>query len=118
MNHGPLIFLGAFSALAFSWFGLIIEPQLQVGSAQPTNSVSPGDLYPQARPGQAQQGLQVYRSLGCAACHSQQVGQTGAAFDLVLEKAGTNQAGVIQALTNLKVGLSAAEATKDRKSVV
>ena len=34
MNHGPLIFLGVFAALALSWFGLIFEPQLQLGTAQ------------------------------------------------------------------------------------
>jgi cbb3-type cytochrome oxidase cytochrome c subunit len=112
MNHGPLIFLGAFAALAFSWFGLIIEPQLQFGNAQPTNSVSPGDLYPQARSGQAQQGLQVYRSLGCATCHSQQAGQTGNVFDLVLAKAGTNQAEVAEALAKVKPGLSPADTAK------
>ena len=36
MNHGPLIFLGVFFALALSWFGLVFEPQLQLGNAQPT----------------------------------------------------------------------------------
>jgi len=108
VNHGPLIFLGAFAALAFSWFGLIIEPQLQFGNAQPTNSISPGDLYPQARSGQAQQGLQVYRSLGCATCHSQQAGQDGTVFDVVLAKAGTNQAEVVEALARVKPGLSPA----------
>jgi cbb3-type cytochrome oxidase cytochrome c subunit len=112
MNHGPLIFLGAFAALACSFFGLIIEPQLQFGAAQPTNSISPGELYPQARSGQAQQGLQVYRSLGCATCHSQQVGQTGTIFDLVLAKAGTNQAEVVKALAEVKPGLTEVEANR------
>jgi cbb3-type cytochrome oxidase cytochrome c subunit len=107
-----LIFLGAFAALAFSWLGLIIEPQLQFGNVQPTNSISPGDLYPQARSGQAQQGLQVYRSLGCATCHSQQVGQDGTVFDLVLAKAGTNQAEVAEALAKVKPGLRPAEAAR------
>ena len=57
MNHGPLIFLGIFFALAASWFGLVFEPQLQLGNAQPTNAVNAADLYPQMRPGMARQGL-------------------------------------------------------------
>src|SRR5437667_12825532 len=85
MNHGPLIFLGVFAALALSWFGLIFEPQLQLGTAQQaTNLVNNAELYPQMRPGLARQGLEVYRSLGCAACHTEQIGQTGRIYDVVL----------------------------------
>ena len=110
MNHGPLIFLGVFFALALSWFGLVFEPQLQLGNAQPaTNIVNTAQLYPQMRPGQARQGLDVYRSLGCAACHSQQIGQTGRTYDVTLTDAGTNRAEVVAAL--LKV-VAAAEAEK------
>ncbi len=110
MNHGPLIFLGVFFALAVSWFGLVFEPQLQLGNAQPTtNIVNTAQLYPQMRPGQARQGLDVYRSLGCAACHSQQIGQTGRTYDVTLTDAGTNRAEVVAAL--LKVA-AAAEAEK------
>ena len=78
MNQGPLIFLGVFFALALSWFGMIFQPQLQLGRAQQsTNLVNTAELYPQGRPGQAKRGLEVYRSLGCAACHSQQVRESG-----------------------------------------
>jgi len=38
----------------------------------------------------AHQGLEIYRANNCAACHSQQVGQTGIAVDVVLTDAGTN----------------------------
>ena len=58
MNHGPLIFLGVFAALALSWFGLVFEPQLQLGNAeQATNLVNTAELYPQMRPGMARQGM-------------------------------------------------------------
>lgn len=73
MNYGALLFLGAFFAMALSWFGLVLEPHLQFGRSQPVPAVGSGDLYPQARPGLAQQGSEVYRSLGCVTCHSQQV---------------------------------------------
>ena len=111
MNHGPLIFLGVFAALALSWFGLIFEPQLQLGAAQQaTNLVNNAELYPQMRPGVARQGLEVYRSLGCAACHTEQIGQTGRIYDVVLTDAGTNRADVVAALLKLKPGMTAAEA--------
>jgi cbb3-type cytochrome oxidase cytochrome c subunit len=113
MNHGPLIFLGVFFALALSWFGLVLEPQLQLGNAQPaTNVVNTAELYPQRRPGLAQQGLDVYRSLGCASCHSQQIGQTGRTYDVVLTDAGTNRTDVVRALLKVKPGATAGEMEK------
>ena len=113
MNHGPLIFLGVFFALALSWFGLVFEPQLQLGNAQPvTNVVNGVELYPQRRPGLAKQGLDVYRSLGCASCHSQQIGQTGRTYDVVLTDAGTNRADVVRALLKVKPGATAVELEK------
>ena len=110
MNHGPLIFLGIFFALAASWFGLVFEPQLQLGNAQPTNAVNAADLYPQMRPGMARQGLDVYRSLGCAACHSQQIGQTGRTYDVLLNDAGTNRTAVVDLLLKLNAAGRVAEA--------
>ncbi len=73
MNHGPFIFLAAFVTMAVSWCGMILVPQLQLGRQMPVAQAMPNPDYPVARPGLAQQGLQVYRSLGCAECHTQQV---------------------------------------------
>jgi cbb3-type cytochrome oxidase cytochrome c subunit len=113
MNHGPLIFLGVFFALALSWFGLVFEPQLQLGNAQPaTNVVNSAELYPQRRPGLAKLGLDVYRSLGCASCHSQQIGQTGRTYDVVLTDPGTNRAAVVRALLKVKTGATAVQVEK------
>ena len=113
MNHGPLIFLGVFVALASSWFGMIFQPQLQLGTAkQETNLVSTVELYPQARPGLAKQGLDVYRSLGCATCHSQQVRETGRAYDVIITDGGTNLTQLIDALLSVKTGTSRPEAQK------
>jgi cbb3-type cytochrome oxidase cytochrome c subunit len=113
MNRGPIIFLGAFSAMALSWVGLIVQPQLQLGLApQTTNTINPVELYPQARSGLAQQGLQVYRSLGCATCHSQQVRQDGTVFDVALTSLGTNTAELVQAVQKVNPALSPAEAGK------
>lgn len=106
MNHGPWIFLGVFAALATSWFGMIVQPQLQLGRAVPgTNVVDTAARYPQARSGLAQQGLQVYRSLGCVTCHSQQVRQDGVTLNVVLTSAGTNQPAVVEAIHALRADL-------------
>jgi cytochrome c oxidase cbb3-type subunit 2 len=78
MNRGPLIFLGVFFALASSWYGMVLKPQLQVGSLQQTNTVATAEIYPAARPGLARQGAEGYRANGCVYCHSQQVRPFGA----------------------------------------
>jgi len=82
MNHGPLIFLGSFLAMACSWFGLILMPQLQIGRQQSVVLPETGQLYPAPRPGAAAQGAQVYRANGCYYCHSQQVRQSDTLFNV------------------------------------
>lgn len=84
MNHGPLIFLGSFLAMACSWFGLILMPQLQIGRQQAVVLPETGQAYPAPRPGSAAQGEQVYRANGCYYCHSQQVRQTATLFNVTL----------------------------------
>ena len=110
MNYGPLIFLAAFFALASSWCGLVLAPQLQVGQLQQASALGTGTRYPQARPGLAQQGLQVYRANGCAACHSQAVRQSGTVCDVILTDPGTNQPAVIAALLQVRSGAVESEA--------
>jgi cytochrome c oxidase cbb3-type subunit 2 len=109
VNYGALVFLAAFFALAASWFGFVLTPQIQIGrQAQETNSVNSAELYPQARPGLARQGLEVYRANGCAACHTQQVGQRATECDVILTEAGTNPVAVAVALLRANVGISKA----------
>jgi cbb3-type cytochrome oxidase cytochrome c subunit len=112
MNYGPLVFLAAFFALASSWCGFVLTPQLQIGRLQQTNTVSGAvATYSVARPGLARQGLEVYRANGCAYCHSQQVGQSGTVVEIALTEAGTNQAATVAAL------LSLAKTTNDESAV-
>ncbi len=106
MNYGPLIFLAAFFALASSWFGFVLTPQMQVGQLQQTNTVPDGVTYPVGRPGLAKQGLDVYRANGCASCHSQQVRQTGTTSEVRLTEIGTNRAAVVKTIAELKPGFS------------
>src|SRR5882724_190711 len=81
MNSGPLVFLGTFSALAVSWLGFVLAPQLQIGGQQQSEAKNNGELYPSMRPGLARQGEQVYRANGCFYCHSQQVRPKGFGAD-------------------------------------
>ncbi len=102
MNFGPLVFLATFFALAASWCGFVLAPQMQVGQLGQTNTVPPGATYPLARPGLAARGLQVYRANGCVYCHTQQVRQDGTVCDVLVTDPGTNQAAVIAALIQLR----------------
>jgi cytochrome c oxidase cbb3-type subunit 2 len=81
MNRGPLIFLGIFFALAFSWTGVVLTNQIQYGSLTPFYDQSDGKTYPEKRSGLAERGRLVYQDLGCLYCHSQQVRRPGFGAD-------------------------------------
>lgn len=105
MKFGPLVFLAAFLGLSASWYGLVLTPQVQLGRAvQETNSVVKTELYPMGRPGQAREGLEVYRANGCAYCHSQQVEQKGTLVDVMLTDAGKTPMDVANVLNEEHAG--------------
>jgi cytochrome c oxidase cbb3-type subunit 2 len=81
MNNGPLLFFGILVTLASSFWGLILGPQLKIGRQEIRMIEATGALYPTPRPGLAQKGAEVYRSLGCAECHTQQVRPRESATD-------------------------------------
>ena len=110
MNYGPIIFLVAFFAVATSWFGLVLTPQVQLGRMQATNNILDKATYPLSRPGLAREGLDVYRANGCAYCHSQQARQSGTECEVAITEPGTNRAAALQALVQIKAASSPAEA--------
>lgn len=73
MKSGPLFFLGLFGAVGFSWAGIIIGSNAQLGGLAAYYDNGDSQAYPAGFPGEASAGLAVYRGLGCAACHTQQV---------------------------------------------
>jgi cytochrome c oxidase cbb3-type subunit 2 len=81
MNHGVLIFLGSLLTMALSWYGMVIGPTLQLGSAQQVVIETTGAFFPPARAGLAQQGREIYRANGCNHCHTQQVRPAGFGSD-------------------------------------
>lgn len=106
MNHGPLIFLGAFATVVSSFWGLVVAPQLQLGGLQPKLTTGGDAVYPSQRPGLAAQGHAVYVANGCVYCHSQQIGQSGVEFDVLLVKGGTNAVKTLARLREVLPALS------------
>src|SRR5436190_12029094 len=110
MKSGALVFLIAFMALAASWGGFVLAPQIQLSRCVQTNALGSSDLYPLGRPGLAKQGLEVYRANGCVYCHSQQVVQEGTICEIVLTEAGTNAAAAAAAVMKLNSALAKGDA--------
>lgn len=95
MRNLPLIFLGIFFTLAFSWTGIVLSSHIQLGGLEPTSSdlvedpdnegqlISDPDAeqYPLALSGEELRGKQVYIEMGCLYCHSQQVRRQGFGSD-------------------------------------
>ena len=64
------MFFGIFLTLASSFWGLLLIPQIKLGSQDITEVKETGEMYPLNRAGMAGQGAGDYRSLGCAECHT------------------------------------------------
>ncbi|HEY2329195.1 MAG TPA: hypothetical protein VGI63_05220, partial [Verrucomicrobiae bacterium] len=88
MKTGIGIFLAAFATVGFSFCGLVLAPQLQLGGAKLETVLNGTDAYPLQPTGAATLGAQIYRANGCAACHTEQVRQTGVAFEVVMVSLG------------------------------
>jgi cytochrome c oxidase cbb3-type subunit 2 len=111
MKNGFVIFLAAFAVLVSSWGAFVLVPQLQLGGAKQVAVLNSSDVYPLNRPGEAAQGLQIYRANGCAACHTEQVQQDGVACEVVLTAAGKNPSVVSNLMATLTLrGLTEQEA--------
>jgi len=96
MRNMAVLFCGIFFALAFSFTGLIVTGNIQLGAFEPsTEALVPSDqdpsvmvmpegdtLYPLKLSGIAEQGKKVYIGLGCLYCHSQQVRRQGFGADI------------------------------------
>ena len=103
MKNGTAIFLAVFVALGASWGGFVLAPEWQLGGAKQSTVLNSSELYPLGRPGEAYQGLQVYRANGCAACHTEQIRQSGVACEVVLTSAGKNPSAVSNLISTLKL---------------
>ena len=76
------LFLGIFGTFAFSWTGLTLIPNWQIGHLDPQADEEQTDIYPQPKSGMAERGRKIYAANGCVYCHSQQVRADYAASDI------------------------------------
>jgi cbb3-type cytochrome oxidase cytochrome c subunit len=67
------LFLGIFGTFAFSWVGLTVIPNWQIGSLNPQSDEEGTDIYPLPQSGMFERGGHVYAANGCVYCHSQQI---------------------------------------------
>ncbi len=74
MKNGFLFFLGLLAAVGLSWGGIVLGSHAQLGKLAPYYDDNDSNLVlPTRLPGVAARGQIVYRDLGCAECHTQQV---------------------------------------------
>ena len=76
------LFLGIFGTFAFSWVGLTVIPNWQIGHLNPQSDEEGTDTYPMPQSGMFARGARVYAANGCAYCHSQQVRADYSAADI------------------------------------
>src|SRR6266478_834636 len=76
------LFLGIFGTFAFSWVGLTVLPNWQIGHLNPQSDEEGTDIYPMPQSGMVARGGRVYAANGCIYCHSQQVRADYAADDI------------------------------------
>jgi cbb3-type cytochrome oxidase cytochrome c subunit len=76
------LFLGIFGTFAFSWVGLTVIPNWQIGHLNPQSDEEGTDIYPQPQSGMFERGAHVYAANGCVYCHSQQVRADYAGADI------------------------------------
>src|SRR5438067_9635308 len=76
------LFLGIFGTFAFSWVGLTVLPNWQIGHLNPQSDEEGTDIYPQPQSGMFERGARVYAANGCIYCHSQQVRADYAGADI------------------------------------
>ena len=80
MKNGTLFFFGLFASLTVS-FAVVLLANHQLGALTPYYDDGEGKAFPDRMPGVAARGQLVYRDLGCASCHTQQVRRPGFGAD-------------------------------------
>ena len=81
MKSNAIFFLGLAAAVALSWSGIVMGSHAQLGALGPYYDDNQSAAFPPWMPGAAARGQLVYRDLGCAACHTQQVRRPDLGYD-------------------------------------
>jgi len=74
------LFVGLFGTFTFSWVGLTVIPNLQIGALNP--QMEEDETYPMPQSGMVDRGRRIYAANGCVYCHSQQVRPDYAGADI------------------------------------
>jgi cbb3-type cytochrome oxidase cytochrome c subunit len=74
------LFVGLFGTFTFSWVGLTVIPNLQIGALNP--QIEEDDRYPMPQSGMVEHGRSIYAANGCIYCHSRQVRPDYASSDI------------------------------------
>ncbi|MEN9653228.1 MAG: hypothetical protein RL303_948 [Verrucomicrobiota bacterium] len=82
MKNLNILLAGVFAAVALPFGALLLSGQSQLGGLGRAAGEEGGALFPAREPGLAIQGREVYLSLGCVSCHTQQVRPAGQGSDL------------------------------------
>jgi cbb3-type cytochrome oxidase cytochrome c subunit len=67
------LFIGVLGTFMFSWIGLTVIPNMQIGQLDPQSKEEDTDIYPMPQSGMAERGRQVFNANGCTYCHSRWV---------------------------------------------
>ena len=73
MKYFSIIFLIVFSAISMSFLGLLLASRNQLSTLTPIPFEEGDTPMPKKPPGEVQQGAEVYRTMGCASCHTRMV---------------------------------------------
>ena len=76
------LFFGIFGMFVFSWVGLTVIPNWQIGHLNPQSDEEGTDIYPMPQSGMVTRGARVYAANGCNYCHSEQVRADYAGADI------------------------------------
>ena|SRR6202171_4272401 len=76
------LFVGLFGTFAFSWVGLSVIPNWQIGHLDPQMDEEGADAYPKPKSGMADRGRKVFTANGCYYCHSEQIRPDYAGSDM------------------------------------
>lgn len=90
MKNIALLFCGILFTIAFSFTGIVLSANLQIGGLGQTTSELEEDgslmegetLYPLKEGGLALKGKEVYIEMGCIYCHTQQIRRQGYGADI------------------------------------
>ena len=90
MNNLAKFTIGIFLTLGIAWLAFVVGARKQYGDLVPSPQAleedgsvpADADLFPVDLSGLAKQGAEEYASLGCVACHTQQVRREETGFDV------------------------------------